>query len=111
MDIEGAWASDVSQCHKVFSKRRESIVFSNVADAHGGGFIIEGDRIRGRVARCRVKSRTNGDATIHLIASCADDILLSDVQMSLKVIGQNKIARIFPGVGDIEVSYERCTFD
>jgi hypothetical protein len=109
-DIDGAWATDGSSCTKVFSKRPSGIVFSKTSDVYGGGFIIDGSRIIGRQARCQIKARKQSGATIHLVASCADDVVLSDVRMSLKVIDQNRVARLFPEIGDMEVSYDRCAF-
>jgi hypothetical protein len=35
---------------------------------------------------------------VHMIASCATDIMYSNVQLSVKVLGENKISRIFPGI-------------
>jgi hypothetical protein len=108
LDIDGAWALDRSRCAQVFSQRRKATAFSNVADVHGGGFIVQGDWIRSGRARCRIKSRKDGETIIHILATCANNVMLSDVQMSLKVIDPNKVARIFPGMEAIEVSYERC---
>jgi hypothetical protein len=65
--------------------------------------------LRGKLATCKIKSRREDGDTVHMIAACATDIMLSDVQFSLKVVDQNKIMRIFPGVPDMQQSYERCT--
>jgi hypothetical protein len=108
VDIDGAWTSNSAYCGKIFSKRRNGIAFSKVADLYGGGFIVDGSRIRGRLSRCQVKQRKQDGATIHLVASCAYDIMLSDVQLSLRVVDRNKVTRIFPGLSGMEASYERC---
>lgn len=110
MDIDGAWATDKSSCAKIFSKQSDGIVFSKESDMYGAGFIVDGNRLIGKQARCRIKTRKENAAAIHLLATCSDDIVLSDMQMSLKVISQNTLARIFPEIGDMEVSYDRCTF-
>jgi hypothetical protein len=34
--------------------------------------------------------------------------MLSNIQFSLKVLEPNKILRIFPGMQDVEMSYDRC---
>jgi hypothetical protein len=39
-----------------------------------------------------------GEGVVHMIASCATDIMYSNVQFSVKVLGENKISRIFPGI-------------
>jgi hypothetical protein len=106
--IDGAWTSDSRHCNKVFSKRRSGIAFTKDADVYGSGFIVDDRKIRARLSRCSITRRTNEGSMIHLVASCANDIMLSDVQMSLKVIDRNKLVRIFPGLSDLQASYERC---
>ena len=44
----------------------------------------------------------------HMIAACETDIMLSDIQFSVRVIDGNKIVRIFPNIPGIEHRYERC---
>jgi hypothetical protein len=46
---------------------------------------------------------------LQLIAACATDIMLSDVQFSLKIVSDNKVSRIFPGMEGIELSFDRCS--
>jgi hypothetical protein len=41
-------------------------------------------------------------------AGCASDIMVSNVQFSLKVLEPNKISRMFPGMPEMEISYYRC---
>ena len=43
-----------------------------------------------------------------IIAGCSTDIMLSNVQFSLKVLEPNKISRMFPGIMDMEINYYRC---
>ena len=62
------------------------------------------------MARCDIKTNKQDGSTVHLIAACATDIMLSSVQASFKVVNNDKIIRIFPGVGDMEIPYERCVF-
>lgn len=110
-DITGVWVTNAAACNKVFVKRGNNISFTKDADAYGGGFIIEGNRIRGKIATCNIKTRKEDGSTMHLVASCATDIMLSDVQLSVRIINRDKIARIFPGLPELETSYERCTFN
>jgi hypothetical protein len=42
------------------------------------------------------------------MAACATDLMLSDVQFSLKMVNENRVFRIFPGMEGIELSYDRC---
>jgi hypothetical protein len=110
IDLSGAWATHADQCSKVFIRkgRANEIGFTAMSDQHGGGFIIEADRLRGKFATCKIKTKKEEGQTVNIIAGCATDIMLSNVQFSLKVLEPNKILRIFPGMQDIEISYERC---
>jgi len=73
----------------------------------GGGFIAEADRLRGKFASCKIKSKKEDGQTVNIIAGCATDIMLSNVQFSLKVLEPDKVSRMFPGM-DMEISYYRC---
>ncbi|HLN08898.1 MAG TPA: hypothetical protein VK281_08065 [Xanthobacteraceae bacterium] len=110
IDLTGAWATDAAQCANVFKKKGKQLVFSELSDLHGSGFVIEDSRISGKSARCTIKSRTEDGATLNLLAACATDIMLSSVQFSLKVLNDNSISRIFPGMPGMEVTYYRCSF-
>jgi hypothetical protein len=109
-DLSGAWATNADQCSQVFTRkgRANQIGFTAFSEQHGGGFIVEADRLRGKFAICKIKTRKEDGQTIHIIAGCATDIMLSNVQFSLKVLEPNKISRTFPGMQDMEISYYRC---
>ncbi|MGA2129909.1 MAG: hypothetical protein ABSG76_27570, partial [Xanthobacteraceae bacterium] len=109
IDLTGAWATDTAQCANVFKKKGKQLVFSQLSDLHGSGFVIEGSKIRGKSARCTIKSRTEDGTTLNLLAACATDIMLSSVQFSLKVLDDNSISRMFPGMPGMEVTYYRCS--
>jgi hypothetical protein len=108
IDLTGVWASAPEVCDKVFVSRANKIVFGPKSDIHGSGFIIEGRRIRGRTARCNITRTKENAGIIHMVASCATDVMLSDVQFSLRVGDDNTIDRIFPGLEGIEMPYFRC---
>jgi hypothetical protein len=110
VDLSGAWATHADECGKVFIRkgRANEIGFTAMSDQHGGGFIIEANRLRGKFATCKIKTKKEEGQTLNMIAGCATDIMLSNVQFSLKVLEPNKILRIFPGMPDIEIGYERC---
>lgn len=107
-DFNGAWASDADNCAKVFIRRGAQVAFTDMSDVYGGGFIIEGDQINGKFARCRIKAKKDEGATINLIAACASDIMLQNVQFSLREVDANTVIRMFPGIGDMEIKYARC---
>ena len=110
VDLSGAWATNADECSKVFVRkgRANQIGFTAMSDQHGGGFIVEADRLRGKFARCKIKTKKEDGQTVNIIAGCATDIMLSNVQFSLKMLEPNKISRIFPGIEDMEISYHRC---
>jgi hypothetical protein len=82
--------------------------FTDLSDVYGGGFIVDGDQIIGKFARCKIKARKDGRQTVNLIAACATDIMLSSVQLSAKALDADTIIRLFPGMDDIEIRYSRC---
>jgi len=108
VDLNGAWASDADNCAKVFVRKGTQVTFADMSDVYGGGFIIEGDLITGKFARCRIKARKDEGATINLIAACASDIMLQSVQFSLKEMDANNVIRMFPGMEGMEIRYARC---
>jgi hypothetical protein len=109
-DLTGAWATHADECHRVFIRkgRANEIGFTALSGQYGGGFIVEADGLRGKFASCRIKNRKEDGDTINIIASCATDIMLSNVQFSLKIVERNKISRVFPGIMGMEISYYRC---
>ncbi len=108
LDLNGAWASAADQCAKVFARQGGRLGFAEMSDVYGGGFIIDGDQIIGKFARCRIKARKDDGMNVNLIAACATDIMLSSVQFSLKELDANTVARLFPGIEEMEIRYHRC---
>jgi len=110
VDLAGAWATNADLCGRVFTRkgRASQIGFTEFSDQYGGGFIIEAGRLRGKFASCRIKSRKEDGQNVNIIAACATDIMLSNVQFSLKLLEPNRISRVFPGAMDMEIDYYRC---
>lgn len=109
-ELTGAWAPDADKCDQVFVRRgrAKQIDFAEFSGIHGGGFIVEGDRLRGKFAKCRIKTRKEDGQNVNLIAACATDIMLSNVQFVLKFIDDDSMMREFPGIEGMEVRYHRC---
>ena len=108
-DITGAWTTDVRACDKIFQKKGNILTLSNRSDTHGGGFVIDGTNIRGKTANCKIKNRREDGDSVYLIASCATDIMLSDVELALKIIDKDRVTRFFPGMPELESPpYYRC---
>ena len=108
LDLNGAWASDADNCAKVFVRKGGQLTFADMSDVFGGGFIIEGDQITGKFARCRIKAKKDDGKTINLVAACASDIMLQNVQFSLREMDANSVIRMFPGREGMEIRYARC---
>ena len=108
-DLNGSWATDASVCNKVFVKKGEGISFAQDSDQYGGGFILEGNKVRGQMQTCTIKARKEDGNVVHMLAACASDIMASNIQFSARVIDDNTIARIFPGMPDeLSIRYSRC---
>jgi hypothetical protein len=107
-DINGVWASDVAVCNKVFTKKGGRVSFAKNADIHGGGFIIDGGAIRGKLANCKIKTRKQDGDLVHLVATCATDVMLDNLELTLRVVDDNKVARVFAGLPELETLYYRC---
>jgi hypothetical protein len=109
-EFDGAWVTPQDACAKVLVKRGNRISFTKDADLYGSGFIIDASRITGKIAKCTIKSRKQDGAVLHLMTSCSTDIALQDVQFAVKLDGENKLIRLFPGLPELDRTYHRCTF-
>ena len=107
-DIDGAWASDASVCSKVFVKNNNRTSFAPDAELYGGGVIVEGNRATGTFQKCNIRSMKDDGATVHLIAACSDGVAVSNLQFTVKVIGDNQITVSSTGPVDMETPYVRC---
>jgi hypothetical protein len=108
IDLNGMWSSDPALCDKIFVKKGKQIVFSQLSDLYGSGFIIDGSRIRGKVARCTIKSRKEDGDTVILSATCSTIIAPQDLEFSLKTVDDNTVARMIPGASAMRVDFHRC---
>ena len=107
-DLTGAWANDAQACDKIFVKRNGTIEITKDSDAFGSGFVIEQNRIKGKIATCNIIAHKEDGAITHLVAKCATDIAFENVQFSLKLDNENKMTRLYPGLPELSVSYFRC---
>lgn len=107
-DLNGSWVADASACNKVFVKKGEGLSFAQDSDQYGGGFILEGNKVRGQMQTCTIKARKEDGNVVHMIATCASDIMTSNIQFSARVVDDNTITRIFPGMPEFSISYSRC---
>jgi hypothetical protein len=108
IDLNGLWSSDPALCDKIFIKKGKQIAFSPLSDLYGSGFIIDGNRIRGKIARCTIKSRKQDGDTLLLAATCSTIIAPQELDFSLKTIDDNTVSRQFPGSSAMQVNFHRC---
>jgi hypothetical protein len=109
-ELDGAWTNDKDLCDKIFIQNGGKIVFSEKADFYGSGFVIDGRMIRGKVATCKIKSMSKRGNHIHIGATCATDVMLSNSQFDLTVGDDGKLTRSFAGMPEMNMDYQRCTF-
>ncbi|MDI4234765.1 hypothetical protein AAFX91_16280 [Bradyrhizobium sp. 31Argb] len=109
-DLTGAWATSADQCSKVFTRkgRAKLVTFTNFPGVHGGGFIAEPNRLRAKYATCSIKSRKDNDENVNMVVGCASGIMLENIQLFFKVVDDDTITRLFPGIEGMEVTYHRC---
>jgi hypothetical protein len=108
VELNGLWSSDPALCDKIFVKKGKQVAFSPLSDLYGSGFIIDGNRIRGKIARCTIKSRKQDGDTQLLAATCATTIAAQEMEFSLKTIDDNTVSRLFPGSSAMQVNFHRC---
>jgi hypothetical protein len=109
IELNGLWSSDPALCDKIFMKKGKQVVFSPLSDLYGSGFIIDGSRIRGKIARCTIKSRKQDGDSVLLAATCSTTIAAQEMEFSLKTVDDNTVARQFPGSSAMQVNFHRCS--
>jgi hypothetical protein len=109
-ELTGAWASQADLCKLVFVKKGNGVVFAELSDLFGSGFIIEGSRIRGKAARCTITSKKQDGDNLELGAACASTIMNQNVHFNLKIIDDNHLTRLFPDIPGMTLDYSRCVF-
>ncbi len=108
-ELTGAWASQADLCKLVFTKKGNQVAFAEFSDLFGSGFIVDGIRIRGKSARCTIKSKKQEGDDLELSAACATSIMNQSVHFSLKVIDDNTVSRLFPEIPGMTLKYSRCS--
>jgi hypothetical protein len=110
IELTGARATHSDLCSQVFTKQDNRVVYAEFSELFGSGFIIDGDRIRGRAGTCTIKSRKQEGDSLELSAACASSIMTQDVRFSLKIIDDNTISRSFAEISGMSLNYTRCKF-
>src|ERR1700710_2424797 len=107
-ELTGAWASQTDLCTLVFAKKGNQVVFTELSDLFGSGFIVDADRIRGRSTKCTIKSKKQVGNSLELSTACATSIMTSSVRFNLKVVDDNNLDRLFPEIAGMTLKYSRC---
>jgi hypothetical protein len=108
-ELTGAWASQADLCKLVFTKKGNQVVFAEMSDLFGSGFIVDGSRIRGKSAQCAIKSKKQEGDGLELDAACATSIMNQSVHFSLKIIDDNSLSRSFREIPEMSLKYSRCS--
>jgi len=107
-DLTGMWVTNPDNCNKVFVKKGNEMSFAEDSDIYGGGFIVEGNVIRGKIARCTIKSRKSDGNALHLLTTCSTDVMLSNNPFDVVFKDDNTLSRVFHGDSDMSETYYRC---
>jgi hypothetical protein len=107
-DISGAWASDASVCSKVFVKDKGKISLRPDSELYGGGLIIEGNRATGGFQKCHIKSMKGDSTTVRLIAACSTGVMVSDIDVTVKIVGDDQITLSRAEPFNTTDTYVRC---
>ena len=108
-DLNGAWTVDTASCDKVFTKENNKVAFTQDADLHAGGLIVQGRRITGTFQKCTVKSLHDDGTNMKVIASCSDGVSVSDVAFDVKMSGEDKMTLSSKQPVPVEMPYVRCS--
>jgi hypothetical protein len=108
IELTGAWASHADLCSRVFTKQANRVEYAEFSELFGSGFMIDGDRIRGRSGTCTIKSRKQEGNSLELFAACASTIMTQDIRFSLTILDDNNISRSFAEIPGMSQSYTRC---
>jgi hypothetical protein len=109
--FDGSLGVSGDLCKLVFTKNGNTVEFAELSDLYGSGFLIEGNRIRGKAARCTITSRKQDGDDLALNADCATSIMHHrNVDFLFKTVDDNNIARILPNIENMQVKYTRCSF-
>ena len=108
-DLNGNWTADDRNCDKVFVKKNNKISMTRNSGVFGGGFIVEGNQIRGQAKTCKITSHKEEGGVLHLVAVCSTDIaVLGTQQVDAKIDSDDKITRLYPSFPEMGISFYRC---
>jgi len=107
-ETSGAWSTDAELCNRVFLRKGNQVELVELSDLFGSGFIIDGNRIKGKAAHCTIESRKQDGDSLKIFAACATSIMNQNVEFHLKVVDDDNVVRSFPDIPGMTVNYSRC---
>ena len=110
-DLNGAWATSADQCSKVFVKKGDKISFAQFSEEFGGGFVVDGNEVKSKTARCTIKSSKQTGDLMDFQAACSSEIMASSTNLRLKILDANSVYRVFtdPDFAGMELTFYRCS--
>ena len=110
-DLNEAWATSADQCSKVFVKKGDKISFAQFSEEFGGGFVVDGNEVKSKTARCTIKSSKQTGDLMDFQAACSSEIMASSTNLRLKILDANSVYRVFtdPDLAGMELTFYRCS--
>jgi hypothetical protein len=107
-ELSGVWATQSDLCKLVFTRKGSDVVFAEMSDLYGSGFIINGTHIVGKAARCTIESTKQDGNAILVSAACATSIMNQNLKFKVNIIDDDNISREFEEVPGMNLQYSRC---
>ena len=107
-ELSGAWASQSDLCNLVFVKKGSEVMFAELSDLYGSGFIIDSSRIRGKAGRCTIESKKQEGNSLTISAACATSIMNQNMKFNVKILDDDNLSREFEEIPGMSVKYSRC---
>jgi hypothetical protein len=107
-ELSGAWASQSDLCNLVVIKKGGEVIFAELSDLYGSGFVIDGNRIMGKAARCTIESKKQDGNSLTISAACATSIMNQNMKFNVKFLDEDNLSREFEEIPGMSIRYSRC---
>jgi hypothetical protein len=107
-DLQGGWTDATLSCTDVFSTSNGKLVLKNDDGFNVGGFIVEGNKIKGQARACTIDRSRRKGSTITMLMSCQDSVLASTQEIRLKLNKDGTVTRTLAGFKDFNQTFKRC---
>ncbi|MGN6459618.1 MAG: hypothetical protein ACTHLY_00285 [Pseudolabrys sp.] len=106
--FEGVWAANGLPCNKVFRKKNGKVSFVSYYGERAAGLIVQGNRVQGGQAACKLLSRKEKGASFIAVLGCKEEIIFDKIVVHARFNGPNELVRFDPDMPEIETTYHRC---